>query len=350
LKFASEFIGASIIYMDVINKKFPFLLILGLTSLLVSCKTNPPTSSQQPISQFGRVFITANIDSARIYLDGSFTNKFTPDTLVVSKGDHSIEVVKENTPRVVLLEDFANVSCDPCVLSNRIIESLSNFTYGRSKLVVVKFPTNFPSSSDPFYLANPTDCSARRTYYNILFAPTTIIDGIDRPISTDSIDVMEAVDAKLLNSPRFEVVVTDSISGGIYLINIYVNSVDKFFPEEKDFSIAPNEFKSLDFTIEMDTSSIDFSDLVLHTVVTETDIEFSTPPGSNGETKFYDVMRKMLPSNAGESLGSIAQTGEGSFQRQVVIDPSWDQTHLNTVVYIQNLDTKEVFQAGSTFK
>lgn len=349
MKFANEFIGANIIDMDVIKRKFSFLLILGLVSVLVSCKTNPPTSSQQPIPQFGKVFITANVDSARIYLDGTLTDKFTPDTLIVSNGNHTVEVVKENTPRVVLLEDFANVSCDPCVLSNRIIESLANFTYGRNKLVVVKFPTNFPSSFDPFYLANPTDCSARRTYYNILFAPTTIIDGIDRPISTDSIDVMEAVDARLLNSPRFEVLVTDSISGGNYLINVYVKTVDKFFPEEKDFSIAPNEFKSLDFNIEMDTSSINFSDLGLHTVVTETDIEFSNPPGSNGETKFYDVMRKMLPSNTGESLSSIAQTGEGSFQRQVVIDPSWNQAHLNTVVYIQNINTKEVFQAGSTF-
>jgi hypothetical protein len=161
---------------------------------------------------------------------------------------------------------------------------------------------------------------------------------------------MEAVNARLINSPRFEVVVTDSISGGNYLIRVYVKSVDKFFPEEKDFSITPNEFKNLDFNIEMDTSGINFSDLVLHTVVTETDIEFSSPPGSNGETKFYDVMRKMLPSNTGESLSSIEPTGEGTFQRQVVIDPSWNQAHLNTVVYIQNTNTKEVFQAGSTFK
>ncbi len=58
-------------------------------------------------------------------------------------------------------------------------------------------------------------------------------------------------------------------------------------------------------------AGIDFSNTVLHTVVTETDIEFATPPGSNGETKFYDVMRRlMLPSNSGQSLNGISQTEE----------------------------------------
>ncbi len=61
-------------------------------------------------------------------------------------------------------------------------------------------------------------------------------------------------------------------------------------------------------------------------------------------------MRKMLPSNAGESLSSIKQTGEGIFQRQIVINSGWNPLNLNTVVYIQNTINKEVYQAGSTIK
>lgn len=83
--------------------------------------------------------------------------------------------------------------------------------------------------------------------------------------------------------------------------------------------------------------------------MTETDIEFATPPGSNGETKFYDVMRKMLPDNQGESLTSINQIGIYNFQREVQINSSWIQSKLNTVVFIQNKETKEIYQAGSTF-
>jgi hypothetical protein len=98
-----------------------------------------------------------------------------------------------------------------------------------------------------------------------------------------------------------------------------------------------------------DITNIDFSKLVLHTVVTETNIEYETPPGSNGETKFYDVMRKMLPSNQGESLASINQVGIYNFQWQLTLNSSWIQDNINTVVFIQNTNTKEIYQAGSTF-
>ena len=407
--------------MDSFKKKISLFIILGIVTLLFSCKTNPPTASQQPIPQFGKVFITANVDSARIYLDGTFTGQFTPDTLEAEIGIHeislkkelyyesteNIEIVKDSTIVVnftlveildigrvfvssnvngaaillddedtgkftpdtiatspgqheiklqkpfyfdsirevtvikdstvtlsidlseepvrttILLEDFANVSCIPCVTANKIIESLTKYTYGFDKLVAVKYPTNFPSSSDPFYLANSQDCDARMGYYNILFAPTTIIDGIERPISTDSSDIISAIDQRLQKNPKFRVHVSDKIVGSTY-------------------------YSTVTIRVE-DGSGLTFSDLILHTVVTETDIEFSSPPGSNGETKFFDVMRKMLPSNAGESLSSIEITGEGSFSRQIAIDPGWVQMNLNTVAFIQNVNTKEVFQAGSTF-
>src|SRR5690606_12221419 len=98
-----------------------------------------------------------------------------------------------------------------------------------------------------------------------------------------------------------------------------------------------------------DLTNLDFSKLVLHTVVTETNIEFATPPGSNGETKFYDVMRKMLPDNQEESLASINQLGTYNYQRLVAINSSWMQSNLNDVIFIQNKETIEVYQAGSTF-
>jgi len=330
------------------NKSF-ICLIAATLVFLGGCKTNPPTSVGPPAKVFGKIIVCANVDSAMVFLDGSFTGKYTPDTLTVDLGDHTLSVVKENVSRIVLLEDFANVSCIPCVTSNKIIENLTNEAYGRSKLVAAKFATNFPSPSDPFYLANSEDCDARMSYYTIFFAPTTIIDGIERPVSTDSLDISEKVDQRLTISPRFNLNVKDSIANGNYLITINVDTVTKYFPESKDITVTSDTPVLLNFNIELDTTQIDFDNLVLHTVVTETDIEFSSPPGSNGETKFYDVMRKMLPSNAGESLSSIKQTGEGIFQRQIVINPGWNPLNLNTVVYIQNVTTKEVYQSGSTF-
>jgi len=306
--------------------------------------------TMEEIVDIGKVYVTSNENGAAIFLDDEATSRFTPDTITTNPGVHQIrlekpfyqdisreitvikdslitlnfDLVEESLQTTILLEDFANVSCNPCVASNQIIESLTKYTYGPEKLVAIKYPTNFPSPNDPFYLANSEDCDARMLYYNISFAPTTIVDGILYPISTDSVSVKSAIDQRLQKNPQFRIHVSDNIIGSTY-------------------------FTTVTIKVE-DGSGINFSDLVLHTVLTETDIEFATPPGSNGETKFFDVMRVMMPSNTGESLDGISQIEEVVFDRQTEIGASWVTNKLHTIAFIQNVVTSEVYQAGSTIE
>jgi hypothetical protein len=337
--------------MNITNSflRFTVPAILGaILILLSSCKTNPPNAPTLPKLEFGKIFVTASVDGAKIYLNDINTGNVTPDTIEAAIGTYELRLEKANylssvqmvevlkdslvglsfvleafVPKVVLLEDFANVSCIPCVQSNKITESLINNTYGHSRLVAVKYPTNWPSPIDPFYLANSEACDLRISYYSIQVAPTIIIDGTQRPISTDSISIKDSIDQQLQQTARFSLEVSDSIAGSNYFITVTIKVLDG--------------------------SGLDFSNMVLHSVVTETEIEFATPPGSNGETEFYDVMRVMLPTNAGESLNGISQTEEVVYQWQASINPIWNVSKLNTVAFIQNVSTKEVFQAGSTF-
>ena len=241
--------------MGIARRNITLFVLLGMVSLFSSCKTNPP-SSPENIVPTGNVKLNLRIIPA-------------PESPLADK--------------IVLLEDFANVSCNPCVVSNKIIESLANYTYGRSKLVVIKFPTDFPSSSDPFYLENSPACDKRMEYYEILFAPTTILDGVIRPISTDSASVKTAIDTRLSLNPRFNVEVNGNLQGD-YII---------------DISIAL-----------LDTIGINLDDIVIHSVITETDIEFDQAPGSNGERNFFDVLRLMYPSNDGEPIRNLIISGE----------------------------------------
>ncbi len=311
------------------------------------CTTNPPTSTPLPVIETGRIFVNSTPAGAVIFLDGARTGKLTPDTLTAEVGQRVIQlerngfavftqtvtvvkgrvesidaVLQTTVQKVVLIEDFSNVSCQPCVASNKIIETLTNRTYGRSKVVAIKFPTNFPSPNDTFYIHNRTDCNSRISFYSVLFAPTTMVDGISRPNASDSLQMKDTINARLQRSARFKITVRDSIGGGVYFATAIVQTID--------------------------ASGIDFPDLRLHTVVTETDIHFPTPPGSNGETVFYDVMRRMLPSNAGEQL--VAGAAEPvTYQRQVALHARWNASNLNTVCYVQNIRTKEVYQTGSTY-
>jgi hypothetical protein len=273
-----------------INKLF--FLVLPVV-LIVSCNTNPPTS--QDLTPTGNVVLTLKVDN----------------TAIVSAAS-----------KVVLIEDFANVSCIPCVASNKVIEAVSN-SYGPAKLAIVKFPTNFPAQNDLFYLAAKEICDHRMSYYNIIAAPTTIIDGITRLYSlTDTTTLKTAVDSRLSITPRFNINVEANLEGD------YSVTVDIKF---------------------LDTTSINLSDLVIHTVLTETDIEFEQAPGSNGETKFYDVTRLMLPSKDGTPVRQLIDQGELVFTFEDALLSSWNLEKLNFVVYIQNKTTKEIFQTGSTF-
>ncbi len=281
--------------MDISKEKLIFSLVFIISLIFASCKTNPP-SSPEPIVPTGNVKLNLQLAPA-------------PDF--------------SQTEKVVLLEDFANVSCIPCVTSNRIIESLANYSYGRDKLAVVKFPTNFPSPNDPFYLSNKEACDSRISYYSIFAAPTTIIDGQATFFSlSDSAAVKAEIDSRLALTSRFNITVGGSLEGD-YVINVSISLID--------------------------TTGINLDDIVIHSIITETDIEFEQAPGSNGEKKFFDVMRLMLPSINGEPLRNLINSNEILYEFKDALLSSWNLENINCIVYLQNVNTREVFQAGSTF-
>jgi hypothetical protein len=330
---------------DIFNK---ILLGSALSFILISCVTNPPNEPAE-FKVFEKVFISANIDGAEIFVDDVSTGKVTPDTISVEVGERLIKLVKESfnpavrsinvtkganlsldfvlnavqVNKIVLIEDFANVSCDPCVVSNRILHSIEKYTYDSQKLVVIKYPTNFPSSSDPFFFEAPQSATTRINFYNILFVPTIYVDGTLKPLPQDSTDIKSKISERLNETAKFELSVSDSIGNNTLFVKTIVSAID--------------------------LTGLDLNDFVLHSVVTETDIEFSSPPGSNGETKFYNVMRKMLPNYDGESINGLVSEQLIEFNYQTQISSSWSSTNINTVAFIQNKNTKEVLQAGSTF-
>lgn len=322
---------------------YKIVLILLATVVMFSCETNPPNEIE-PYIEYGEVFVTSNVDGAEILIDNVSSGYYTPDTLKLTTGSHNILLVKygysvasldveievgltksitiplieQVTNKVVLIEDFSNVSCGPCVASNKILKSLSS-SYGHDKLVVVKYATDFPSPNDPMYTVNKVDATARMFYYGILFTPTIFVDGIDKPIASDSNSIKEKIDENLLESPKFEMAASKSIVGEVIKVSgtIYLQ----------------------------DAAELDFSNLLLHSIVIESTIEYSTPPGSNGETEFKDVMRKMLPSNEGFSLVEIENMNEISFNFETEIETYWKKDKLEIVLFIQDESSKKVYQA-----
>jgi hypothetical protein len=161
------------------------------------------------------------------------------------------------------------------------------------------------------------------SYYHILFAPTLIIDGVQRPTPTDSLAIKETINTTLTALPKFSLTVTKSLQGNIHTTEVVVRALD--------------------------TAGVEFNSIVLHTALVESEVSFVTPPGANGETSFRDVVRAMLPSASGEMLTAMPQGGVAVFQRQLIVGAGWSTQTLNTVAFLQHRENKMVYQAGSTY-
>lgn len=270
------------------KKTIPLFIFL---LLILGCETNPPTDPNKKSVKSGEVLLE----------------------ITLKKGNQS------TYPRTVLLEDFANVSCVPCVTSNRILESFEKYSYTSNKLKIIKFATNFPSPVDPFYLTAKPFCDYRMTFYNILFAPTIIVDGLIRPTPSDSNQIKSAINQKLDNQSNFLIELTQQkVNNGLFIkLNILSNNIDTTF----------------------------LGNYVLRTAIVEKEIVFSSPPGSSGETKFFDVLRNLFPNNQGINLKELV--GTRTFNYSNAIDTTWNLDKLKAISFIQNNTNREVAQTSN---
>lgn len=323
------------------------ILFTALLITITGCATNPPETVDEDFST-GRIFVSSNIPGAEIYLNGSFTGKLTPDTitsriglanLLLKKTGYipsslQVNVLKDSTipvfvplnasaiGKTVLLEEFSNVSCIPCVATNQILNKLHNSAFSKEQLIIVKYSSNFPSPQDPHYLHSKADFDGRLSYYFVISTPTIYVNGSTSPVPSDSNSIKNAITAELQTSSKFILQVSDTIHDGGLNITITVNNID--------------------------SSGLDFSRLTVHTLIIEDEITYTTPPGANGETTFKHVVRKMLPSKDGESLNAANILNSKVLTRSIALNPAWNVQQLRTIVFVQDKISKKIYQSASS--
>ncbi|HRG28806.1 MAG TPA: Omp28-related outer membrane protein [Chitinophagales bacterium] len=224
--------------------------------------------------------------------------------------------------RTVLFEEFTQASCGPCASQNPGFNAL--LEENSDKTLAIKYQVWWPGF-DPMYLQNEPDVDSRVGYYSVSGVPDATMDGVHVPndcayyvgapacVSQDDIDAAAAI-----TSP-FLINVTHSFNAEYTTVNVHV-----------------------EVTAGADVAGT----LKLQVAVTEKEILFNTPPGSNGETEFYGVMKKLLPSASGTTTGSFTSGETKSF------DLSWDMTNIynlnniQIVAFMQDDASKAVLQAG----
>lgn len=80
--------------------------------------------------------------------------------------------------RIVMFELFTSTTCPPCATTVPFIDAFLE-SMGPDNVVQVAYHMNWPGAgNDPFYLNNPSENTARRTYYGINAVPNLKVDGI----------------------------------------------------------------------------------------------------------------------------------------------------------------------------
>lgn len=221
-------------------------------------------------------------------------------------------------PRTPLLEHFTQASCGPCAAQNPALQTVLDANPG---VVYLKYQTSWPGT-DPMNAHNPGQINQRVNFYDVNSVPQSVFDGNVYQGSPSGIT------QTLINNRA-------SVSSPFTLsVSARVNSAQDSI------------FITANLTKEADTSN---TAVYTRIAVVEKLIHFNSPPGSNGETDFHHVMKRMLPNPVGTPVPSSMAVGETQ-----TIELAWklvnvyDINELMVVAFTQNQNNLNVYQAASS--
>ncbi len=242
----------------------------------------------------------------------------------------TVQVFNNFTQRIPLYETFTSSTCGPCVAGNQNLEGIFATTGNAGKYTSVKYQSSFPGSGDPYCTTESTN---RRNYYGINSIPRLEVDGgWDNNASS----------------------MTQQLFDDFYAIPSFVDLT-------ATYSVT-NQTIQVDVDIDP-VETLPSTDLVVHMAVIEYETFNNT--GSNGETEFAHVMKKMLPDEDGSPISQlqsgVQQTASQTYTFQGnyrlpnnagdainhAIEHSIEEfTDLGVVVWVQDENTAEVYQSA----
>lgn len=234
-------------------------------------------------------------------------------------------------PKVALVERFTNTSCGPCATLNHGWYSVvSDDLEEQGYLNHIIYNVNWPSPLDPMYLLNAADNMARRGFYLVDSVPWIEIDGV----------TFVRTNNNAIDQANFTNIVTTTYNSG------YSPFLIEMEPE-----IYSGDVIEVAVTITRDPADTTIlpESVSLQIGLLENEVIYTSPPGSNGETDFPDVCRKMLDDGYGTEI--VVPAAGASVTTSVLYIPSpeaqnaIDFSQSRIIVFLQNQQTQEVYQS-----
>lgn len=224
--------------------------------------------------------------------------------------------------RLVLFEHFTQASCGPCASQNPPFAAL--LATNTTKAVKIAYQTSWPGV-DPMNAANPTEVLTRRNYYGVTGVPNVRNGATDH--SSPTAVTQSIIDARYNVTPEMAVILTHQLTSGYDSVQIAVS--------------VSNPTTST-------VTSGSANSLKLHIALVEETINYSSPPGSNGEMVFHNVMRKMVPNDNGTTLSDTWTAGQNQTYQFTIPLPSYiaNLGEIALIAFVQDDSNKDIKNAA----
>ncbi len=290
---------------------------LNVASAATATLTHPQAWTPTAVGSYTLDFWTSNPN-------GQADSDASNDTVT-----KQIVVVNSIAVRRPLIEVFSSSTCAPCAPANATFKTLMD-QQTAGDYNYLKYQMSWPGTGDPYYT---TEAGAKRQLYGVNSVPNAQIDGgwnghagqITQPILS-----------------QFKAVPSFINLAGYYTIDATAQKVDMVINTTPLVSTS----KALSLQVAIYEKST------------------SQNAKSNGETTFYHVMKKMVPSEAGTTLtnltdgvmqtANLSYTFNGSYTlpanatapvNHASAHTVEDFSDLGVMVWIQDMATKEVYQS-----
>jgi len=219
--------------------------------------------------------------------------------------------------RLVLLEHLTQASCGPCATYNPTINNL--LIANPDKITAIMYHTSWPGY-DPMYNHNTVENGARTSYYSVNSVPNSVLDGNVYNGHPNGWNISTVNSRYAVPSP-FDIYLHHELSAdqNTFYVNMMIVA----------------------------TEAVD-DGMKAQTAVIEKLIHFNSPPGSNGETDFNNVMKKLLPNQSGVTLPAFEPGDYVILQHEWEHQNVYELDELAAVGFIQNNGNKEVLQSANS--
>jgi hypothetical protein len=220
--------------------------------------------------------------------------------------------------KVVLLEHFTNSADSLSKQANNILYDVINAF--NKDVINLQYHTSFPGE-DPFNRDNPIVSEVRIFYYGILTVPYTLLDG--------GINNMYRFDYYFKNLSKKDIIL-QSLTDPAFRLNVRT------------------EYNTGNVGIEVEIEAIDsvsLRELTLHIAVIENEI--TGVAVINGEQRFQDVVKALVPDPAGTYIYKSWKPGDyETLFYTWEYDKVYDVSQLRVVAFIQDEQSKEIYQSA----